>query len=305
MPDKILIDGKAVPVRLPPEVSLAVVISVIERALFKRAVRMSTIMSEGDDIFNAKAFNMPWSYYKIISCRTESIPARLKKAVVTLTIGDKHDGMREISHPLMKAYADKVGADFIVIDEIKLRMGSLLLEKWQMFDLLFRYDRLMFMDTDILVTPSCPDVFDLVPVDKIGAFVESDYADRNQWIADIQGQLGHIGWEGEYINSGVVVYSYLHKPAFDRTLPHVVPGDQHTINHRIKQNGFKVFPLSIKFNHMELCNDDRLSSYIVHYAGSGFTGIPCGEAERLFPAKVEMMRKDAIALALKNSKPGF
>ncbi len=296
MSGSILIDGRIVPVSLPSEFSLSVAISIVERALFKKGLRIDTVLSEGEDLFSAKAFTRPWSSFKEISCTCKQISTNLKKAVVTLTIGDKHDGMKKISHRTMQTYAKNVGADFLVIDEIKLRMKSLLLEKWQMFDLLFNYDRIMFFDTDVLVARECPDLFNIVPLDNIGAFPESDYVDRKGWVSEIQLQLGDIGWKGQYLNSGVVICSYIHRPVFDRTLPYVVPGDQHTFNYRVKQNGFKVLPLSHKFNHMELCSEDRFSSFIIHYAGSGFTGIECSETERLFEAKVEKMKSDANRL---------
>lgn len=216
--------------------------------------------------------------------------------MVTLAIGDRHCEMSRISHPTMQAYADRIEAEFVVINEIRLRMRSLLLEKWQIYDLLFEYDRILFLDTDILVTPSCPDLFDIVPIEMVGGIVESDYIDRKPWILAIQDQLGHIGWEDGYINSWVGVYSYMHKPIFDKTLPYVIPGDQHTYNYRIKQIGFHVYPLQKGFNYMEICGCDRLKSYILHYAGSGFTGVPCAERERLFSAKVSLMKKDAEEL---------
>ncbi len=297
MAGSILIDGRQTPINVSPKMSLAVVVSIVDRALFKRGLRIGSVKSDDTDLFCPDGFNIPWSTFEQISCKSEKIPATLKRAVVTLTIGDKrgHQEMRNISHPIMKAYADKVGADFVVIDEIKLRMKSLLLEKWQMFDLLFKYGRILFLDTDILVAPNCPDMFEMVPSDKVAALVESDHIDCNQWITDIQGQLGDIGWRNQYLNSGVCVYSYIHKAIFDRTQPFVVPGDQHTFNYRIKQNGFKVFPLPITFNHMELYKNDRFLSHVIHYAGSGFTDLPCNEedAERLFQAKIDLMRKDA------------
>lgn len=296
MPGSIVVDSRSISINLPQNVSLAVAISIIERALTKRNRRIASVTFLGEDIFNAKVFNLPWSSFEEVKCETKEIETPLKKAVVTLAIGNKHEEMQNISHPTMQAYAKKTGADFVVIKDIKLRMTSLLFEKWQMFDLLFEYDRILFLDTDILVAPDCPNLFNLVPLDKVGAFAESDYKDCKQWILDIQKQLGNIGWEGEYLNSGVGVYSYIHRAIFDRTQPYVVPGDQHTYNYRIKQMGFKVFPLSINFNHMELCRIDHLSSYLIHYAGSGFTGIDCSDTEQLFAAKLALMKDDLTKL---------
>ena len=45
-----------------------------------------------------------------------------KRAIVTLCIGEKYDRLSELTHPLIKAYANRLQADFIVIDAKKFSL---------------------------------------------------------------------------------------------------------------------------------------------------------------------------------------
>ncbi|MBU1487625.1 hypothetical protein KKH56_06225 [bacterium] len=303
MDNSIFLNGHPIPLDLPPQLSLAVVIStIVERVLNKQNTRIASVSSGGKDIFNPEELHKPWSSFGRIDCHYRQIAKTLKKAVITLNIGDLYCEMSEISHPTMKAYANKMDADFIVINQVKVKMHPLHFEKWQMYDLLFEYDRIIFLDTDILVRPDCPDLFGMVGLEEVGGFVESDYLNRSISITGCQKLMGDvIGWRGEYLNSGVGVYSYRHKPIFERSEKgHVINfGEQDMYNYRIKQLGFPVRPLPIEFNRMGLDNyeghlPDRLSSFIIHYAGKGWTGISEGSEQRL--AKVALMKKDAKEL---------
>lgn len=299
----IFLDGHPIPLQLSPDVSLAVVISILERGLVKQNRRITSILSGGEDVFNPEEFPRPWFSFGQIDCQSGQIPKDLKKAVVTLTMGEVFCEMARVSHPLMRLYADKVGADFIVIDKIKVNMPPVVLfEKWQMYAILFKYDRIIFLDTDVLVSLNCPDLFDIVKLDKIGGFNESDYVDCGSSITGIQAFLGEIGWRKEYLNSGVGVYSYIHKPLFERPQRYMTDhfAEQNMYNYRIKKLGFQVHCLPIKFNCMEYDGDEnRLSNFITHYAGWAWTGI-CQEdiakGVKLYPVKIALMKKDSEEL---------
>lgn len=299
MDNSIFLNGHPIPLDLPGQLSLAIVIStILERPLTRQNARIASVSSCGKDIFNPEEFHKPWSAFEQIDCHYRQIPKTLKKAVVTLSIGDLYREMSDISHPMMKDYADKIGADFVVINEAKVRMHPLHFEKWQMYDLLFDYDRIIFLDTDILIGPDCPDLFGMVGLEEVGGFVESDYLNRNISITGCQDLMGDIGWRGEYLNSGVGVYSYRHKPIFERSEKgHVINfGEQDMYNYRIKQLGFPVCSLPMEFNRIELDGyeerlPDRLSSFIIHYAGKGWTGI--SEGSEQYRAKLALMKKDS------------
>lgn len=200
-------------------------------------------------------------------------------AVVTLCIGNQWDEMANLTHPTIKAYADKIHADFIVINIPFIQAKDEGFEKFQLAKILNSYDRVIYLDTDIIVTRRCPNLFEKVEKYDIGAFVESDYftvsreVDHRQRIIELQKQLGNIGWVNQYINTGVMVLSKRHASIFEIPQNYVVDlREQSQLNYNIKKYGFWIQDLGIRFNKMDFINPlDRFESYIIHYAGRGFT----------------------------------
>ena len=97
------------------------------------------------------------------------------RLVVTIAVGESYRQMGEHTHPTMKKYADRIGADFLIIDE---SAGSTPhWEKFQLFHLLNKYERIIYFDTDIIIRDDCPDLFDLVPDNRLGIFDEAPFTD--------------------------------------------------------------------------------------------------------------------------------
>ena len=71
-------------------------------------------------------------------CKNNGQP---KFAVVTIACGDAYQKIAKLTHPTIKAYADKIGAEFIVID--KSDRSSPHWMKFQLHDLLNQYDRIV------------------------------------------------------------------------------------------------------------------------------------------------------------------
>ena len=76
----------------------------------------------------------------------------MKKAIMTIAVGD--DPMFEYTIRTIRKYAEKVGADFILKDKVE-KITSLsfvanaMMIKFQVSDLLKKYDRILFLDADI------------------------------------------------------------------------------------------------------------------------------------------------------------
>ncbi|QLE56565.1 glycosyltransferase [Nostoc sp. TCL26-01] len=178
------------------------------------------------------------------------------KALVTLCTGDEFR-LGQVTHPLLKAYADKIGADFIVISEFKMNLGNYNFEKFQIYEMLEKYDRLIYIDTDIIVKPECPDLFKLVPEDKFGAFLVSDYTYFHDGaINNIQDKLGNIGWKRTYFNAGVMVVSKCHQEIFSDQHGLLEWSqetgsfyDQTLLNYTIQKLNIPIHNIGYKFNH--------------------------------------------------------
>lgn len=191
-------------------------------------------------------------------------------AVVTITIGDYHKRMAEITHPLMKAYAQKIGAEFIVIDKAE---GMPHYAKFQINKLLKNYDRLIYIDTDILIRNDSPDIFQLVPEDSIGLFDEGRYLDRTSFYGFMQqNSYDPNYWDKKYYNTGVMVVSKCHANIFLK--PDVEQNhffEQSYINLLLTMMKPKIYGLQYKWNRMyaldKITGEERHDSYFMHYAG--------------------------------------
>jgi lipopolysaccharide biosynthesis glycosyltransferase len=204
----------------------------------------------------------------------------MKNAVVTVCIGKEFEAIAKLTHPTIKAYADKIKADFIVIDSCKTTPHW---EKFSIYDLLNKYDRIIYLDTDLIVREDCPNLFDEVPYNQLGAFNEARFVPREYVFLDTAKAYGidpsRINWNNKYYNSGVMVISKCHKSIFKKPDLEVSNYyEQSYLNlkisseesQKIKEDDSLMYDLSYKYNRMtclDFSGEVRYSSYIIHYAG--------------------------------------
>ncbi|MBL7076035.1 MAG: hypothetical protein ISS31_01060 [Kiritimatiellae bacterium] len=216
-----------------------------------------------------------------------------KRAIVTLAIGPSAAAMYELAAPFMQYYARATGAEFVPIRESKINVHSANMEKFQMHAMLDVYDRLAFFDVDILVQPVTPNLFDLVPSDRLGIVYDdpandeksTNHAREIRWA---QQSLGDVGWRRGYFNSGVMVLSKCHQsilsnPA-DRERLRSRYADQSLINYNVRKHRVPIFRLDTKLNGFELNGyssratnprnrrapgNNKLQSYVMHFANEG------------------------------------
>ena len=211
------------------------------------------------------------------------------KLLITTRADQTVQGWAELVHPIFKRYADSCGADFAILDEtLNCKQASTGIGDglWHFrimvhHDLHEEYDRILHLDSDILLTPNCPNLFDFIPVDSIGTVHEdigSRKPQRQQCMLMAQAQFGQIGWTDDYINTGVFMTSRQHREIFQP-----INGEYFTnwgtddvhIGYQIKKQAHKVFSLPYQYNHMTMFSEpwnnspSRFDSHIIHYAGRG------------------------------------
>ena len=211
-----------------------------------------------------------------------------KYLVATIAHGEKYERIAEITHPTIKAYADNIGADFIVINERSISGEYIHFEKFQIYDLLVKYERIIFIDTDVIVRDDTPNLFNIVPPTKLGAFNEG-FLDRGPALTVICQRYGQelgADWNGSYYNTGVLVVSRMHRPLFKLPDNQIVIGDfyeQDYINMMIYLSKAVMHPLEYKFNRMssidKFVGENRHASYIIHYAGCPIDPCPIMEMD--------------------------
>jgi lipopolysaccharide biosynthesis glycosyltransferase len=98
----------------------------------------------------------------IIHLSNTTIPARLlwlkerseKRLVITVVSGKHHKKQYDITSPMMKAYAKKHKADFIMLPGTEGITDKLLIQKY-----IKLYDKTLLLDTDVIVTDLARDLF--------------------------------------------------------------------------------------------------------------------------------------------------
>lgn len=199
---------------------------------------------------------------------------KTKNVVLTIAIGDLYSEVSEVTHPTIKRYADKIGADFVVWRDQGNHMSPHF-RKLDIVSLFKEYDRVLYVDTDIIIREDAPNIFDIVPYNEMGMFDEGRFIPERG--PNMLKYLTSFGvdpkkWDRKYYNTGVMVFSKVHHLLFMKP-PEEFDNfyEQTHINMMICILGGKVHDLSYKFNRMyvmdEKTGETRLDSYFLHYAG--------------------------------------
>jgi len=195
-----------------------------------------------------------------------------KNAVVTVTYGEDFKELSKVTHPSIKAYADKIDADFIVLDQLGDHKYPHFI-KFDIRNLLFSYDRILYLDTDIIVRDDAPNIFNIVPSNKLGILAENPCEFRDpafrKFLTDDLSQP--INWNGAYYNTGVMVLSKLHSNLFELISDEIFHyGEQSYLNFNIARKNIPIYPLDWRFNRMNAHNEQtkewRFTAYFIHYA---------------------------------------
>ena len=207
-------------------------------------------------------------------------------AVVPIVIGKSPEWL--VCKKSVLKYCEKYNLHLEVISHGKygikpfdpLSYSINLFEKNLIYKLFKKYDRILRLDYDVIITPQCPNLFEIVQENQIGGvFEDVGIAElgRRKQIINIQNHLGSVNWKSGYMNAGVVVVSKQHKKVFNTTIKEInniqkikdiSTPEQDYFNYMIRKLGFEIHSLDYKFNHIKYFSQNRLDSYIIHYAGS-------------------------------------
>lgn len=195
--------------------------------------------------------------------------------VLTIAVGDEYQEIGYLTHPTIRAYADRIGAEFLCIDKKAIARTTPHWEKFQIFYLLDKYDRILYVDTDVIIRDDCPNLFDIVPETHLGMFNEAPFTDRSkELMIDICKAYKTTldEWRGMYYNSGVMVISQFHKTLFKKPDMEVFNFyEQSYLNMVIAKREIPMFDIGYKFNRMtcidQYTGEERHASFIIHYAG--------------------------------------
>lgn len=211
--------------------------------------------------------------------------------VFTIASGDLFSEVKKLTHPSIKKYANKINADFIVLDEVTSKDANW--EKTQVYNLFNNYKRILLVDSDLIIRNDCPNLFDIVPEDKLGAFNEKKYFQNTEKIKleAIKYRINIEKITNDYVNTGVLVMSRKHKQLFKPiTYQHGTFNDY--FNVILQRDKVKVFDLEYRYNRMHYQDNyfgmPRHDAYIIHYAQA-----PDDIMMNLIPKDIEIWKKDS------------
>lgn len=206
-----------------------------------------------------------------------------KNAIVTRADNSVKE-MTDFTHPIIKQYAHECGADFIQLDhdmDFMTDDGHPHYRILKVQKLLDDYERILVLDSDIVINKKRPDLFKMVPRKMIGSIYEDKGTrkpNRRMKIKAIQDKYGDVGWVQGYINTGVFMVHRIHQPIFEPINDEYYTGDGSDDLHfgyNIHKHGFHIRQLPFTCNHMTMFSEpwnnsaDRFKSYFIHYAGAG------------------------------------
>jgi len=225
-----------------------------------------------------------------------------RRCLFTIAVGDKYTWMFDITIPYMRAYCERHGIDFILVDDNYRRDEHPCYMKQFINTLWWRYDRVCYVDSDVLIMPHAPNIFEHTPADKCSAFREVSYSDRPEEIQRRNRMsYDYITLYAEAYNAAMVDMGYDAVPLPDNlgeyyynagifvctkeTCPHVAPVggimqlptsnhyDQNYFNMMIIKHNIPMYDLGYKWNRRRGAHVaeslNPMNSYFVHYLGLG------------------------------------
>lgn len=92
-----------------------------------------------------------------------------RKTLYTLNVDRYAPAICELTYPLLRRYAEKIGADFYIINERRYPTLNVMMEKFQIHTLAKERDDdwAIYIDSDALVHPDMPDITEILPRDTV------------------------------------------------------------------------------------------------------------------------------------------
>lgn len=170
-----------------------------------------------------------YRYYMPVPSDLDLIPKNQKKLlVITIAAGEEYEELlNKYTRSSMQHYANKIGADFIVLTGTTQKWWGL--EKFRCGPLVERYERTLFLDCDVLVRENSPNIFNEVPINHIGMHDDWKVQGDHNWHRLERNKLwasqGILPEHPNYMrNSGVIVADRMHADIW--TPPkYAVPGN--------------------------------------------------------------------------------
>lgn len=206
----------------------------------------------------------------------------MENRLIVTRSDDSQNKIAELTHPVLKKYADRCNADFLVLKD-KYKDFHIHYRILKLYDLFDEYDKIYSVDTDVVIKKNCPNIFEVVPegyyVASIFEDVGSRKDDRRGRLKAVQSKFGDVGYDKDYINTGSALFCREAREIFNiKNESECWSGlgfDDVELWWRIHKLHFNIFELPHQYNFMSMFSEEwngnapRVNAYVIHYAGNG------------------------------------
>lgn len=199
-----------------------------------------------------------------------------KRAIVTFCYGEGFKEVSAITYPRIKAYAKKCNADFIEIEPNQIAFPNMMWNKHYIYGLFEnkKYDRILWLDADILISKHAPNIFDTFRDDFIGMLNEAKYfperiKQKFWYFGALDSSVNLWSIDDFYFNAGVMLVPRKYASLFCMPLKFIDSPmhEQDHFNFLINVCGMTVNDIEYKWNHLNgIKEPDRQDSYFIHFS---------------------------------------
>lgn len=221
------------------------------------------------------------------------------RALITVAPDVKSQAELAITGDRMRAYAHNHGLDFVTITSLS-RQRYLAANKYAYAEVASRYEQSLWLDTDVVVDPDAPSIFDCVPVGSWGMVDDLVFMEQTEWFREEWRRM-QSAWGvpstpvPKAWNSGVVVAprdaARCYYPSPMR-VPNVWCAEQHWHTQCILEKDAPIADLAVGwnngypwrewlnqlptswFNHVNGCRPQSLRLALLEHLAAGNTTIP-------------------------------
>jgi hypothetical protein len=189
---------------------------------------------------------------RVRACVCQEGDKKSKRTLVIPVQGPIANREIEVTLPFFEAYSRRVGIDLQIID-VPPALGSASV-KAGLRPMVGEYDRFAIAEPHIIIRHGCPDLFAVVPEDRLGAMIEGRWTDRRQRCVELSGLCGfrtELPAE-RYVNTELLVMSQAHLPILEALMRTPVSsyrlGEQDAFNAVLYHSDVAVYGLPRDFN---------------------------------------------------------
>lgn len=206
-----------------------------------------------------------------------------KTAIFCLAMGDINK--YKICLSSVAKYGKKYKIPFFIATQPQIYFINHFFEKFQCLQLLEEYDRVLYLDADIIITPKARNIFEEYPDDQyLYAFNENfdaEHMNRDTWIDMYDPDFEWPTYNNRkmYFNTGCILFSKKHlnllnlikQIKFTNKCFTIDASEQTALNFAVSKNKIPFKSIDYSFNRMNLGKTDsenkRYNADFIHYAG--------------------------------------